>query len=331
MEYESRGHSHCVIPARLSAIRSEAKDVISLHLVPASQLRFPPFEPGAHIDLWLGNGLVRSYSLVNEPEDSDRYVVAVLKEPSGRGGSRLVHEKLRVGDIINISAPRNTFPLDDDDGTTVLLAGGIGITPIYCMVCHLVRSARPVQLIYCSRARDSAAFSEAIDLLATTHKNLKVVWHFDSEEGGPPSLVHLLQSHGTEAHYYCCGPTAMIDAFNAACASLNYRKTHIERFSRSAALIPNPKDSAFVVELVRTGISLSVGADESILEAMINAGLSPGFSCKEGICGTCETAVLSGEIEHRDEILSEDERRSGHTMMICVSRCKGKGPLVLDI
>jgi tetrachlorobenzoquinone reductase len=330
MEYESRGHSHCVIPARLSAIRSEARDVVSLHLGPASQIRFPPFEPGAHIDLWLGNGLVRSYSLVNAPEDSDRYVVAVLKEPGSRGGSRFVHETLRVGDIINISAPRNTFPLDDDDGTSVLLAGGIGITPIYCMMRHLVRSARPVHLIYCSRARDNAAFSDAIESLATTHKNLKVVWHFDSEEGGPPSLVHLLQSHGPEANYYCCGPTAMIDAFSAACASLDYRKTHIERFSRSAALTPDPKDSAFVVELARTGISLSVGADESILDAMINAGLSPDFSCKEGICGTCEMAVLSGEIEHRDEILSEDERRSGHTMMICVSRCKGKGPLVLD-
>jgi tetrachlorobenzoquinone reductase len=331
MEHGSRGHGHCVIPALLSAIHSEAKDVVSLHLVPVSQIPFPSFEPGAHIDLWLGNGLVRSYSLVNAPDDSNRYVVAVLRESGSRGGSRFVHENLRVGDVINISAPRNTFPLIDDDGASVLLAGGIGITPIYCMMCHLVRSARSVQLIYCSRARDHAAFSDAINSLATKHDNLKVVWHFDSEEGGPPSLVHLLQSHGPEAHYYCCGPTAMIDAFSAACVSLNYRKTHIERFSRSAALIPNPKDSAFVVELARTGISLSVGADESILDAMINAGLSPGFSCKEGICGTCETAVLSGEIEHRDEILSEDERRSGHTMMVCVSRCKGKGPLVLDI
>jgi len=330
MEYEPRGHSHCVIPARLSAIRSEAKDVVSLHLVPASQMRFPAFEPGAHIDLWLWNGLVRSYSLVNAPTDADRYVIAILKEAGGRGGSRFVHENLRIGDIINISAPRNTFPLGDDVGTSVLLAGGIGITPIYCMMCHLVQSARPVQLIYCSRARDNAAFSDAINSLAATHKNLKVVWHFDSEEGGPPRLIPLLQSHGPEAHYYCCGPTAMIDAFSTACISLNYRNTHIERFSRSTALTPDPKDSAFVVELARTGISLTVGADESILEAMINAGLSPNFSCKEGICGTCEMAVLSGEIEHRDEILSEDERRSGHTMMICVSRCKGKGPLILD-
>jgi ferredoxin len=123
----------------------------------------------------------------------------------------------------------------------------------------------------------------------------------------------------------------MIDAFSAACVSLGYRKTHIERFSRAAALIPDAKDSAFVVQLSRMGISLSVGADECILDALINAGLSPAFSCKEGICGTCETAVLSGEIDHRDEILSEDERRSGRTMMICVSRCKGKGRLVLDM
>jgi ferredoxin-NADP reductase len=331
MEHESRGHSHCVIPARLWAIRPEATDVVSLHLVPASQIRFPAFEPGAHIDLRLGNGLVRSYSLVNIPQDSDRYVVAVLNEPGSRGGSRFVHEEMRVGDIIDISAPRNTFPLDDDDGVSVLLAGGIGITPIYCMLSHLVRSARPVQLIYCARARDRAAFSDAIESLAATRRNLEVAWHFDSEKGGPPDLVNLLQRHGPEANYYCCGPTAMIEAFGAACAQLNYRKTHIERFTRSAALTPNPKDSAFVVELARTGISLSVGADQSILDAMIDAGLSPDFSCREGICGTCETAVLSGEIEHRDEVLSEDERRSGRTMMICVSRCRGKGPLVLDI
>lgn len=330
MEHGSRSHSHCVIPALLSAVSFEAKDVVSLHLTPASQTPFPAFEPGAHIDLRLGNGLVRSYSLLNSPEDSDRYVVAVLREPGGRGGSRFVHEQLRVGDIINISAPRNTFPLGDHDGASVLLAGGIGITPIYCMVRHLVGSARPVHLIYCSRAPQHAAFSDAINSLATEHRNLEVVWHFDSEAGGPPTLVHLLQRHGPEAHYYCCGPTAMIDAFSAACVSLNYRNTHIERFSRSVALLPNEKDGAFVVQLARTGISLSVGADESILDAMIDAGLTPDFSCKEGICGTCETPVLSGEIEHRDEILSEDERRSGRTIMICVSRCKGKGPLVLD-
>jgi ferredoxin-NADP reductase len=331
MEQDTRGHSHCAIPARLSAIHPEAKDVVSLHLVPASSMRFPVFEPGAHIDLSLGNGLVRSYSLVNAPEESDRYVVAVLRETESRGGSRFVHEKLRVGDIIDISAPRNTFPLDQDAGTSVLLAGGIGITPIYCMMRRLVESARPVRLIYCSRARENAAFSDAIAAMASTHKNLDVVWHFDSEQGGPPRLVNLLRSHGPEAHYYCCGPTAMIDAFATACASLNYQNTHVERFSRSAALTPDPKDAPFVVELARTGISLTVGADESILDAIINAGLSPGFSCREGICGTCETAVLSGKIEHRDEVLSEDERRSGHTMMICVSRCKDKGPLVLDI
>jgi ferredoxin len=199
------------------------------------------------------------------------------------------------------------------------------------MLSHVVRSARPVQLFYCASARDRAAFSDAIESLAATRRNLEVAWHFDSEKGGPPDLVNLLQRHGPEANYYCCGPTAMIEAFGAACAQLNYRKTHIERFTRSAALTPNPKDSAFVVELARTGISLSVGADQSILDAMIDAGLSPDFSCREGICGTCETAVLSGEIEHRDEVLSEDERRSGRTMMICVSRCRGKGPLVLDI
>jgi ferredoxin-NADP reductase len=331
MEQESRGHGHCVIPARLSAIRFEAKDVVSLHLVPGAQTPFPAFEPGAHIDLWLEAGLVRSYSLVNAPEDSNRYVVAVLRESGSRGGSRFVHEKLRVGDVINISAPRNTFPLSDDDGVSVLLAGGIGITPIYCMMCQLLQSGRTVELIYCSRSRDYAAFSDAIKSLATNHKNLNVVWHFDSEQGGPPSLVNLLQSHGPEVHYYCCGPTAMIDAFSAACVTLGYPKTHIERFSRATALIPDPKDSAFMVQLSRMGISLSVSADESILDALINAGLSPAFSCKEGICGTCETAVLSGEIDHRDEVLSEDERCSGRTMMICVSRCKGKGPLVLDI
>ena len=302
-----------------------------MHLVPSSQFAFPAFAPGAHIDLWLGDGLVRSYSLVNAPDDINRYVVAVLKDANSRGGSRFVHETLRVGDVINISAPRNTFPLADDNRPSILLAGGIGITPIYCMMRHLAQRGRSVRLFYCSRSREHAAFLDAISSLALKHKNLSVAWHFDAEHGGPPSLNQLLQSHGPDAHYYCCGPTAMIDAFSAACTDLGYRKTHVERFSRAVALPPSAEDHAFVVQLARTGRSIDVAADESILDALIDEGLSPAFSCKQGICGTCETAVLSGVPDHRDEILSEEERRSGHTMMICVSRCKGKGPLVLDI
>lgn len=315
--------------ALVHTMRFEADGIVSVEFRPASpEVDFPAFEAGSHIDLHLPNGLVRSYSLCNPATDRQRYVVGVLNDRNSRGGSRYVHQQLRVGMTLPISMPRNNFRLDESAGRSVLVSGGIGVTPVWCMLQRLAAIGKPVEMIYCARTRKEAAFREGIEALAR-EKGVPLTWHFDDEQGGPPDLARLLAGKGADSHYYCCGPTPMLDAFEKACESLDCPNAHIERFS--AAPVESPVDTeGFVVQCARSGKTVEVPAGKSILDSLIDAGLNPDHSCKEGVCGACETAVLEGEVEHHDGILTKIERESNQTMMICVSRCK-RGPLVLDI
>ncbi len=317
------------LDALVYAMRWEADGIVSVEFRPASDaVEFPPFDAGSHIDLHLPNGLSRSYSLCNPPTDRGRYVVGVLNDRNSRGGSRYVHQQLRVGTTLPISPPLNNFKLQESSPRSVLIAGGIGVTPIYCMLQHLVAQTRPVELIYCARSRREAAFIEGIEKL--TASAVPLTLHFDQEQGGPPDLASLLRGRGDDSHYYCCGPTPMLDAFERTCEQLNYPNAHIERFA--AAPMPQTPSHGFEVVCAKSGKTVQVPAGKSILDALIDSGLSPDFSCKEGVCGSCETAVLEfdGELEHHDGILTKLERESGKTMMICVSRCSGKR-IELDI
>jgi ferredoxin-NADP reductase len=312
------------LQARVHSLRHEAEGIISVGLRPAPDgVVFPPFSAGSHIDLHLPNGLMRSYSLCNPATDSGHYVVGVQFDRASRGGSRYVHEQLRVGQVIEISAPRNNFGLHEDAGKTVLVAGGIGITPLWCMVQHLVALGKPVELIYCARSRREAAFLEPIAALAG---RVAVTWHFDSEQGGPPDLTALLAHRGMDSHYYCCGPAPMLDAFEKACERHAYANWHIERFAAVAMAPSAAASGSFEVVCEKSGKTVQVRAGESILDVLIEAGLNPDHSCKEGVCGACETAVLGfdGGLEHLDSILTRKEHESGKTMMICVSRCTGR-------
>ncbi|MEJ8814419.1 PDR/VanB family oxidoreductase [Variovorax ureilyticus] len=317
------------IKALVHTMRFEADGVLSIEFRPANaDSRFPPFSPGAHIDLHLPNGLVRSYSLCNSSTDRGRYVVGVLNDRNSRGGSRYVHQQLRVGQVIDISAPRNHFALHEDAERSVLVSGGIGVTPIFSMLQRLVALGRPVELVYCARNRQEAAF---IDPIETLSDKTKITWHFDDHEGRPPALIELLADRGADSHYYCCGPAPMLDAFEKACGQLGYPHAHIERFA-PAMLTPPPMANGFEVLCRKSGKSVEVPPGKSVLDALIDAGLSPDHSCKEGVCGACETPVLGvdGELDHRDGILAPAEREAGKTMMICVSRCTGR-VLELDI
>ncbi len=315
--------------ARVFAMRHEAEGIVSVEFRPATpEVEFPPFEAGSHIDLHLPNGLVRSYSLCNDSSERQRYVVGVLNDRKSRGGSRYVHQQLRVGSTLQISAPRNNFRLHEDAPRSVLVSGGIGITPVWCMLQRLAALGRPVELLYCARTRAESAFIEAIEALAKD-KGVTVRWHFDDVQGAPPDLAALLGGLGADTHYYCCGPTPMLDNFEATCEKLGYANAHIERFAAAPAPAGGA-DQGFEVRLHRSNRTVEVPPGKSILDSLIDAGLSPDHSCKEGVCGACETAVLDGEIEHRDGILTKQEREAGKTMMICVSRCK-RGALVLDI
>jgi ferredoxin-NADP reductase len=313
------------------AMRHEADGVISVELRPAEAAQpFPSFTSGAHIDLHLPNGLMRSYSLLNPATDSHRYVVAVLNDRNSRGGSRYIHEQLRVGMTILISTPRNNFALYEDADRSVLLAGGIGVTPLLSMLDRLVGLSKRVEFIYCARSRREAAFAERISAIANA-ADIKVSWYFDEERSGPPNLKQLLAGHPSDTHLYCCGPGPMLDAFEQACEDLGYANSHVERFA------PVPiqahaatSDAGYRVELSRSGITIQVPAGGSLLDALLDAGVAHDHSCREGVCGACETKVLAGEVDHRDSILSKAERSANKTMMVCVSGCK-RGPLVLDM
>ena len=321
--------SSATLKALVYAMRYEADGIVSVEFRPdAADVEFPAFEAGSHIDLHLPNGLVRSYSLCNPSSDSGRYVVGVLNDKASRGGSRYVHQQLRVGQVIDISPPRNNFELHEEAPRSVLVSGGIGVTPIWCMLQRLTTLGRPVDMVYCARTRKEAAFVESIAALSD---KVSITWHFNDEAGGIPDLAKLLDGRGADTHYYCCGPTPMLDAFEKTCEALGLPQVHIERFA-AVAVDPAATSTGFDVVCEKSGQTVQVPAGKSILDSLIDAGLSPDHSCKEGVCGACETAVIDfdGTLEHHDGILTKVERDAGKTMMICVSRCSGKR-LVLDI
>ena len=316
------------LQARVHTLRYEAEDITSIELRPVGAAAFPqPVEAGAHIDLHLPNGMVRSYSLLNEPGESARYVVAVLKDRKSRGGSRCVHEQLRVGQTLTLSAPRNNFPLNESASHTVLVAGGIGVTPVLCMGRRLKQLGRSFEFIYSARSRAAAALVDEVAALACP-----VHWHFDDERGGPPDLRALLAARPAKAdtHYYACGPAVMLDAFEQACAGLGYGHAHIERFSAVEVAAATDARQSYTVELAQSGKVAQVTAGVSLLQALRSVGVDPITSCEEGICGACETRVLDGVPDHRDSVLTAAEREQNKVMMICVSGCRSER-LVLDL
>ena len=315
------------LSAYVHALRFEAEDITSIELRPVEGVEFPPVEAGAHIDLQLPNGLLRRYSLTNPPGDHGHYLVAVLKDRASRGGSRWLHENLRIGMRLTISAPRNNFKLHEDAGHSVLVAGGIGITPLLCMGRRLQQLGRPFEMLVFARSRKSAAFVAEIDALGAP-----VFWHFDTEQGGPPDLRALLVARPAKAdtHYYACGPGVMLDSFEAICAALGYNNAHIERFTAVEVAAASDAKQTYTVELRRSGKFITVTPEQTLLQAVRGAGVEPNTSCEEGVCGSCETRVLDGTPDHRDSVLSAAEQATNTVMMVCVGGCKSAS-LVLDL
>jgi ferredoxin-NADP reductase len=311
-----------LIEVRLQAIRYAARDTNMYELTRADGKALPPYEPGAHIDLHLPNGLVRQYSLLEAEPDPARYTIAVKRDPASRGGSRCVHDELRVGRTLTISAPRNNFPLAEDAKHVILFAGGIGITPIWCMVQRLAKLGRSWQLYYACRSRADMAFLQALEEMSSSQ------FHFDDESAGKfLDVAAIIADAPKDTHLYCCGPTPMLKAFEAATASWPRAQIHVEYFTPKQEA---PKTGGFVVELARSGREFVIPEGKTILQVLLDAGVDVDYSCELGICGACEQRVISGEPEHRDAILTEEEQASNTKVMICCAGCKSER-LVLDL
>lgn len=315
---------------RVQAIRYEAAHILSYELRPegvGQSPELPNFTAGSHIDVHLPNGLKRSYSILNSEHERDRYVIAVKEDPSSRGGSRYLHKTVRAGDLLTISTPRNNFDLDESASHTVLFAGGIGITPLWSMIQRLHALGRSWELYYCVRTRGDAAFASDIDRLAD-RDDARVHMNYDGEAGGKPlDFNEVLAKVPATAHLYCCGPTPMLAAFRAAAEGRPSSHIHVEYFAAEDAPVLS---GGFTVTLVRSKKEVIVPAGKSILDALLDEGVDIPYSCKEGVCGACETGVLEGIPDHRDTVLSEQERAGNRTMMICCSGCKNDR-LLLDL
>lgn len=308
-------------------VQHESDCVVSLMLQHPLEAPLPAWEAGAHVDVLLPNGLVRQYSLCSEPGEP-LWRLAVLRELSGRGGSAYVHQELQPGTKVQVRGPRNNFALEPAP-EYLFIAGGIGITPILPMVREAARRGVPWRLVYLGRSRQSMAF---LDELAAYGDRVEV--HADDESGRYP-LAGLLEQPAADFHVYTCGPGPLLKAIQEFTnAWVDQSRFHFERFvgdpaDAGAATAPLAGDHEFVVEL-NDGQQIDVPVGTTILAALESAGVPVLSSCQEGICGTCETGVLAGEIDHRDSLLSEDERAAMDTMMICVSRCRGRR-LMLDL
>lgn len=295
-----------------------AEGVLALTLRHPLGEPLPAWEPGAHIDVVLGPDLERQYSLCGDPADRSAWRIAVLREPEGRGGSAYVHGQLGQGDKVRVRGPRNHFALRSAPRYR-FVAGGIGITPILPMLAAAEAAGAEWTLLYGGRTRESMAFVAELERYGDR------VTVAPQDETGLLDLPSVLDALPDGTLVYCCGPGALLDAVEERCPA---GALHIERFQPKEQL--SGEDTEFEVELAQSGRTLTVPPGVSVLDTVREAGVEVLFSCTEGTCGTCETDVLDGTPDHRDSVLTDEEREAGETMMICVSRCRGKR-LVLDL
>jgi len=299
---------------------ADADGVVVLELRSPTGAPLPSWQPGAHIDLLLPGGLIRQYSLCGDSRDKDAYTIAVLRDENGRGGSRFIHDELRAGDEVRVRGPRNHFGLVRSEKYT-FIAGGIGITPILPMLSAADAAGADWHLHYGGRHRRSMAFLDALAQWPSSRIHL-----YPQDEVGLINLERLV-GDDRRIHLYCCGPAALLDAVQAAAGAVSLSRLHLERF-RPTDLGEGPP-LPFEVELARSGLRLTVPGDTSLLGTLLAAGVDVQYSCESGTCGTCEMTVLEGEVDHRDTLLTPEERHANDTMYVCVSRSKGHR-LVLD-
>ena len=317
-----------LIKVKVAKVTQEAEGIRSFLLARTGLFKLPSYAPGAHIDVHCGEGIIRQYSLCGDPNDRCHFMIAVKQGEPSRGGSELMHRMVKEGDKLEIGSPRNNFALDEMATHAVLIAGGIGITPIIAMADRLQTLGQPFELHYFSRSDKHTAFR---DRLCNGANADKLTFHegLDVSETGT-QLRDILANPVAGGKVYLCGPGPFMDTSETiALENRPAGAVKLERFVANPALAGAPT-SAFTIELARSGVTLDVGADETILEVLDNNGIDAPFSCEQGVCGTCVTDIIQGEPDHRDSFLSARQQTSGKQMCLCVSRAKG-AKVVLDL
>jgi phthalate 4,5-dioxygenase reductase component len=316
-------HLDTQMPLRVASITDVAKAIRSFELVQADGSELPAFTPGSHVKVQAPNGLVRKYSLCNDPAERHRYVIAVKRKDGGQGGSSSMHTKLQVGDVLPTSVPDNAFPMAENARSYLFIAGGIGITPIMSMIRALGEPPEvPWKLYYLTRHREDAAFLEELTQPAW-RKNV-VVHHSHGNPDNAFDLWPILEKPGA-GHLYCCGPRRLMEAVRDMTGHWTASRVHFESFNEGGGV--QPDDQPFTVSLARSAMEFEVPVGKSILATLREHGCSAPSSCESGTCGTCRTALLEGEADHRDMVLMPEEMAS--QIMICVSRARS-ARLVID-
>lgn len=312
---------------RIAGKHIEALEVCGFELVDPAGGALPPFSAGSHIDVHLPNGLVRQYSLCNDPRETHRYFIAVLRDVNSRGGSVAMHE-LDVGQEIAISDPKNHFPLAQDSHHSLLLAGGIGITPILCMAERLSNIGASFELHYCTRSAERTAFAERIRGSAFAERA-----HFHHDDGDVSQKLDIntvIAQPRPGVHLYVCGPTGFMEAVLSAARQAGWLEAALHREYFAAATVDTSSDDSFEVQIASTGAVIRVAPDQTVVAALADLGIEVSVSCEQGVCGTCLTRVLEGVPDHRDVYLTSDEQAKGDQFTPCCSRAKS-ARLVLDL
>lgn len=316
------------LSVRVARKAAEALDISTFELVAVDGGPLPAFSAGSHVDVQLPDGLTRQYSLCNDPKETHRYLIGVLRDPASRGGSRAMHEQVQEGQVLQISAPKNHFGLAHDARRSLLLAGGIGVTPILCMAERLAITGADFEMHYSTRSRERTAFHERI--VSSTYAP-RVQFHFDDGAAAQKlDLATLLAAPQAGVHLYVCGPKGFMDAVLNTARAQGWPEDQLHYEFFGAEVAKSESDASFEIKLASSGRIITVPSDMTVTKALSQAGVEIMMSCEQGVCGTCLTRVLEGVPDHKDSYLTPEEQAANDQFLPCCSRSKTPR-LVLDL
>lgn len=320
--------SASTLSVRVARKAVEAQDIVTLELVATDGSALPAFGAGAHVDVQLPGGITRQYSLCNDSQETHRYLIGVLRDPASRGGSKTVHDLVKEGDVLQISTPKNHFPLAHDAKKSLLLGGGIGITPILCMAERLANTGADFELHYATRSAQRTAFRERIGKSSFASK---VAFHFDDGAAEQKlDLAQLLVKPEAGTHLYVCGPKGFMDAVLNTAREKGWPEDQLHYEFFGAEVAKSDSDASFEIKLASSGRIVMVPKDKTVTQALAEAGVEIMMSCEQGVCGTCLTRVLEGVPDHKDSYLTPEEQAANDQFLPCCSRSKTP-QLVLDL